>query len=354
LFCISVLWLKETDLFHQLKIKYFCSFFFWLIRRKSFGVMAWIIVIVWTWVIGRNMDCNVCSWWTYAITIFKITLLCGCVYFCIYLIDFNLTYVWCTDVTFWMKLYWRCVTIAITNLQYDAFDNDSNLLFCEMTIAVRNGECVVNTLWTSIWCKRIWHDGSVSSKIMDSFVPNCSLSSSGVHLHKPNFDALGPRWEHSTSGRKHCSLVNSCHVCLHCLVHLSDIPSISKQECHHCVLGSIFDSHSRVSIVAFDNEVPVWDSWCNDFSRLGILDSQHWSTHICHLWLVFWYMGRFLIFGIQRPLACCQDVPFSWCYVMVSFLLKWAKFFANIVGLELTWILPINNNNSFFDFKKEE
>jgi len=189
-----------------------------------------------------------------------------------------------------------------------------------MKIVVGNGDCVGDPLWTSIWCKRIWNDGSISSKIMDSFIPNCTCSSSCVCLHNPNFDTLRPRWKHIRSCRKHFSLVNSYYVCFYCLIHLPNIPSITKQEHHHCILGSFFNNHSCIPLLAFDNEIPTWDCWCNDFNYFGILDSQHWSAHICYMWLVSWNMERFLIFSIQRSLACCQTFPFSWCNVVVSSL----------------------------------
>ncbi|XLU54021.1 hypothetical protein S245_048669 [Arachis hypogaea] len=80
-------------------------------------------------------------------------------------------------------------------------------------------ECFINTVWSSIRCKRIWHDGIVPSKIIDYFIPNFTDSSSGVHLHHPNFKLLGPRGNHSTSGRNHFILVNSYHVCLYRILH---------------------------------------------------------------------------------------------------------------------------------------
>ncbi|RYR71973.1 hypothetical protein Ahy_A02g006180 [Arachis hypogaea] len=87
-------------------------------------------------------------------------------------------------------------------------------------IAIRNGKCFVNTVWSSIRCKEIWHDGSVPSKIMDCFVPNFTDSSFGVHLHHPNLKPLIPRGNHSTSGRNHFTLANSYNnVCLYCIFH---------------------------------------------------------------------------------------------------------------------------------------
>ena len=142
-----------------------------------------------------------------------------------------------------------------------------------VTTLVRNGECVVNTLRTSIRCKRICHDGSASSKIMDSYVHNFTLSSSGVHLHEADFDALRPRWEYSRSGRKYFSLVNSYDICFYCLFHLPEFPAISKQKYHHFFLGSILNSYSFVPLLAIDNSIQARDSWCNDFNKFGILDS---------------------------------------------------------------------------------
>ena len=142
---------------------------------------------------------------------------------------------------------------------------------CQLAIVVRNVKCAVNTMWTSIRCKRICYDGSVSSKIMDSYVLNYTLPSSGVHLHTTHF--LRPRWDYSRSGRNHFSLVNSNHICFYCLVHLPKFPAISKQEHHHCTLGGFLNSYSCVSLLAIDNSIQARDSWCNDFNKFGILDS---------------------------------------------------------------------------------
>ena len=230
---------------------------------------------------------------------------------------------------------WLLATITIYSVKKYILARNNTNYFCQLAIVVRNVKCVINTLWTSIRCKRIWHDGSVSSKIIDSFILNCTLPSSVVHLHKPNFDSLRPRWEHSTSGKKRFSLVNSNLICLYCVIQLSDIPSISKQECHNCILGNIINNHSCVPLLAIHNTIQVWDSWCNDFNNFGILDSQCWSTNIYYMRLVPWNMERFLFFSIQRSLACCQAFPFSWCHVMVSFVLNQLK---GLRSLEMPWL----------------
>ncbi|WVZ07342.1 hypothetical protein V8G54_020688 [Vigna mungo] len=91
---------------------------------------------------------------------------------------------------------------------------------------------------------------------------------------------------HSTCCRNHFSLGNSCHVFFHFLFHHPNVSAISKQERHHCILGSFCDSDSCLSLLAFDNESEARDYWCNDFNNFGILDSQRWSSHICDMRVV--------------------------------------------------------------------
>ncbi|CAH9115413.1 unnamed protein product [Cuscuta epithymum] len=108
---------------------------------------------------------------------------------------------------------------------------------------------------------------------MDCLVHNYNFTITPIFLHYSHIQSTRTGRRHCASVGNHFPLVGTCGVCIHCIIHLSNVPSSTEQEHYHFIFGSRHTGDSHITVLAFDSEAQVWTSGCHDFYYIGILDS---------------------------------------------------------------------------------
>ena len=168
--------------------------------------------------------------------------------------------------------------------------------------AVWHGMLFTNSMWTIIWCKAVPYAKHISSTIMASCNHSITISSSAFHLHHPDLEGFRPRRRDHKTCWIHFLLANPSYVCLHCVLHLQNIPTSTKQEHDHSLFGNVFTRNPCISLLDFGSQVQVWTRGCIGVDSISVLDSKYRSAHVYFLWRMSWNLEGFLILGFQKDL----------------------------------------------------
>ena len=174
-----------------------------------------------------------------------------------------------------------------------------------------------NSMWTILWCKAVPYARHISSKIMASCNHSITLSSTTLHLHHPDLEGFRPGRRNCRSCWIHFLVANPGYVCLHCVLHLPNLPTSTGQEHDNSLFGSIFTCNPVVFVLANGSEVQVWTCRCIGSCSFSILDPQYGSAHVYFLWRMPWNLEGFLTLGFQGSLACYQAFSIIWGYGLV-------------------------------------
>lgn len=173
-------------------------------------------------------------------------------------------------------------------------------------------------VWSSIWCKTIPFAWDISPKVMNSLLFQHNRPCSFVYRHNSNSDVTWPRRNYLRNGRLAWSMVHTGDMCLHHVLHLPNVPTITEHEHDYCLLGSSFECAPCHPFMGSDCEIQVWNSGSDSVDDFSLLDPQCGSAFVHYVCRLQADVEGFLTLGLQGYLACFQTIYVVWCYALVK------------------------------------